>query len=120
MSEMTELIELTEVTHKLAILYACHDVGPWGVWDFVYEIVQNLASEQLPDEVLKNCMTIAYFSIIWDFACFMETDFLNDAPNILNGRDPTHLELLRTRVISFACILRAAIQSCPIQVLREE
>ncbi|XP_071443108.1 cohesin subunit SA-2-like isoform X2 [Hetaerina americana] len=114
--EMSELLELTEVTHKLSILYGCHDVGPWGVWDSVFETVQNLNTVQLPDEVLKHCMTIAYFSILWDFACLMDTD--SGAAN--KGRDATHLELLRTRVISFVFILRNAIQACPVELLREE
>ncbi|XP_046385977.1 cohesin subunit SA-2-like isoform X2 [Ischnura elegans] len=117
--DMSELLELTEITHKLSILYGCHDVGPWGVWDSVFETVQNLNSVQLPDEVLKNCMTIAYFSILWDFACLMDNDG-QDSSNAVKGRDATHLELLRTRVISFVYILRNAIQTCPVELLREE
>ncbi|XP_055322653.1 cohesin subunit SA-1 isoform X2 [Sitodiplosis mosellana] len=65
-----EIFNIIVSLKKVSILYSCHNLNPWGIFDSLYEDLDECQSrtaegKALPNEALVYCIESCYFAITW-------------------------------------------------------
>ena len=70
--DQDEVFALVSSLKKVSIFYNCHDMGQWGIWPGLLDIVSKARDSfaerqalQVPEEAVKYCLLGCYFGLLW-------------------------------------------------------
>ncbi|GBN56119.1 Cohesin subunit SA-1 [Araneus ventricosus] len=104
-----EIFIVTSAMKKVSIFYSCHNLGPWSIWDNIYDfwVKGAIQDKGLPEEVVKYAMSCCSMGIMWDLAMLDDTSPL-----------PVAVASLRNRLKDFVDTMRDLL-SHPVDTLEE-
>lgn len=105
-----EVYTVTSAMKKVSIFYSCHNLGPWGIWDAIYEVwVRGAVLERsLPEEVIKYAISCCSMGVMWDLAMLDDTSPM-----------PAAVQNLQVKLKEFVDTMRELL-SHPVEMLEEE
>ncbi|EFX88480.1 putative stromalin antigen protein, SA-D [Daphnia pulex] len=63
-----QVFALVSSLEKVAIFSSSHNLGPWNLWDPLFNAVReaNDPSHSMPPEAIKHCISACYSGILWE------------------------------------------------------
>nr|CAH0108959.1 unnamed protein product [Daphnia galeata] len=63
-----EVFALVSSLKKVAIFWSCHNLGPWNLWDPLFNAVREAKDliRSMPPEAIKYCISACYSAILWE------------------------------------------------------
>ncbi|GIY75962.1 cohesin subunit SA-1 [Caerostris extrusa] len=92
-----ETFIVTSAMKKVSIFYSCHNLGPWSIWDNIYDfwVKGAIQDKGLPEEVVKYAMSCCSMGIMWDLAMLDDTSPLPVAVASLRNRLKDFVDTMR-------------------------
>ncbi|KAG8222244.1 hypothetical protein J437_LFUL001442 [Ladona fulva] len=99
---------------KVSIVYSCHNMGPWHLWDHLIRCIVEAkdGGRTLPDEAVKHCMSAAFYAILW------EQKHVEEVAERGGGNE--ELEILRSHLHSLMDLMKEILLTSNNQMLKEE
>lgn len=92
-----DIFNVISAMKKVSIFYSCHNLGPWAIWDNIYDfwVKGAIQDKGLPEDVVRYAMTCCSMGIMWDLAMLDDTSPL-----------PVSVASLRNRLKDFVDTMR--------------
>lgn len=92
-----DIFSVTSAMKKVSIFYSCHNLGPWAIWDNIYDfwVKGAIQDKGLPEDVVRYAMTCCSMGIMWDLVMLDDTSPL-----------PVSVASLRNRLKDFVDTMR--------------
>lgn len=93
-----EVYAVTSAMKKVSIFYSCHNLGPWGIWDGIFEfwVKGSVQGEKvLSEEVVKYAISCCSMGIMWDLAMLDETSPQMPGVHSLRNRLKDFMDTMR-------------------------
>ncbi|XP_050514332.1 cohesin subunit SA-1 [Diabrotica virgifera virgifera] len=107
-----EVFNVISSLKKLSMFYACHNLNSWGLWNTMFQDVQD-SETNLPPEALKYCLSSCYYFLLWG---------LRDLEVAAEGGGLTHsgIQDMRDKLDDFIEASQMLIKSSPHILIKEE
>ncbi|KAG1650209.1 Cohesin subunit SA-1 [Nymphon striatum] len=68
--DVDEIFAVKSSLKKISIFYSCHNLGPWGIWDGLYDTWVKAAKDNPdhspPEEIIKHAISSCQIGICWE------------------------------------------------------
>jgi len=111
-----EIFALVSSLKKVAIFWSCHNLGPWNLWDPLFNAIREARQDEIqtmPTEAIKYCISACNFAIVWEL------------PQLENGSGrgtsaAQQQKQLRDHLDAYIPLMTELVRTSPVALYREE
>ncbi|XP_076331165.1 cohesin subunit SA-1-like isoform X2 [Tachypleus tridentatus] len=93
-----EIFTITSALKKVSTFYSCHNLGPWGIWEGVYDFwVKGALQEDkdLPEQGVRYAISCCSMGVMWELAALDDTSPKMAQVHCLQSKLQEFMEMMR-------------------------